>query len=180
MTATAVSCVCGKVQLEVSLQPILVAECYCNSCRDAAGRMAKLPGAPKVVGDNGSTHFVLYRKDRIRILKGREWLRNFRLGREAQTRRVIASCCNTPVLLEFKGGHWASLYGNLWHGQSLPAADVRTITGDVIDGTVLDDSVPSGGWQTMIFFGKLMAAWIAMGFRAPPIALDTPEIELRG
>ena len=180
MGTTELSCSCGKVQLEVSQEPIMVAECYCNSCREAQRRIATLPGAPAVVGENGSTHFVMYRKDRVSILAGREWLRNFRLGPEAHTRRVIASCCGTPVLLEFKGGHWASLYGNLWHGQSLPKAAVRTMTGDVSEGTVLDGSIPSGGWETTKFYGRLLGAWAAMGFKSPPLALDTPEIELRG
>jgi hypothetical protein len=45
--------------------------------------------------------------------------------------------------------------------------------------TLLDDSIPSGGWETARFYGRLLGAWAAMGFRAPPIALDTPEIEVR-
>ena len=175
---TELSCACGKLRLEVRQAPIITAECHCNSCRDAAERMARLPGAPAVIGAQGSTHFVLYRKDRVTIIEGREWLRNFRLGPEAQTRRVIASCCNTPVLLEFKGGHWVSLYGNLWHGQALPEAELRTVVGDRADAAMLDGSIPAGGWETTKFYGKLLGAWIAMGFKSPPVALDTPEIEL--
>lgn len=175
---TQLSCACGTLELEVRQAPIITAECYCHSCRDAAERMAGLPGAPAVVGAHGATHFVLYRGDRVRITKGRDWLRNFRLGPEAQTRRVIATCCNTPVLLEFKGGHWVSLYGNLWHGQALPKANLRTMVGDRADAAMLDGSIPSGGWETTRFYAKLLGAWIAMGFKAPSVALDTPEIEL--
>jgi hypothetical protein len=174
-----IGCRCGKVQLALSGAPITVAECYCGSCRDAAARIGTLPGAPEVVGDHGSTHFVLYRKDRVQIVKGREWLRNFRLSPQAQTRRVIASCCNTPVLVEFKGGHWVSLFGNLWHGQALPPAKLRTQTGDYRGEQPLDAAVPSGGWETAKFYGKLLGAWAAMGFKASPVALDTPEIEVR-
>ena len=179
MAQTEVSCQCGKVRLEVRDRPIMVAECYCKSCREAKGRMEALPGAPAVVGAHGSTHFVMYRKDRVRITMGQEWLRNFRLGPDAHTRRVIASCCNTPVLLEFKGGHWVSMYGNLWHGLALPAAALRTQTADAPAGAIGDDAVPRGGWETTKFYGKLLGAWVAMGFKAPPVALDTPEIELR-
>ena len=175
---TELSCGCGKLRLVVEGAPITTAECFCTSCRDAAGRIAALPGAPAVVGSPGATHYVMYRKDRVRIVSGREWLRNFRLGPERQTRRVIATCCNTPVLLEFKGGHWVSLYGNLWHGQALPPPELLTVTGDAPAGTVLDGSVPYGTWQTTKFFGKLFAAWAAMGFKAPPVALATPEVEL--
>lgn len=178
MDVTDLSCACGKVHLEVRAAPILAAECYCNSCRDAGERLHALPGAPVVVGANGSTHFVLYRKDRISITQGKNLLRNFRLGPEAQTRRVIATCCNTPVLLEFKGGHWCSLYANLWHGQALPRPDLRTMTGDLPAGQMLDDAVPSGGWETTKFYGKLLGAWVAMGFKVPVVAMDTPEIEL--
>lgn len=177
---TDLRCDCGKVQLEVTEPPIIVAECYCNSCSEGRRRIESLPGAPKVVGDNGASHYVLYRKDRVRIVSGWDYLRNFRLKPEAQTRRVIASCCNTPVLVELKGGHWASVYGNLWQGQALPRPDLRTVTGDVAGKVTLDDSIPSGNWETAKFFGRLLGAWIAMGFKSPPLALETPEIELRG
>lgn len=176
---TEVSCACGAVRLAVEGAPITVSECHCNSCRDAAGRMARLPAAPTVVGAQGGTHFVLYRKDRVSILSGHERLRNFRLGPERKTRRVIATCCNTPVLLEFKGGHWVSLYGNLWHRQALPPLRLRTMTGDA-PGVVFDDGVPAGWWPTAKFYGQLLVAWAAMGFRSPVVALDTPEVELKG
>ncbi|HEY8574859.1 MAG TPA: hypothetical protein VIL88_00810 [Devosia sp.] len=180
MNETELSCQCGEVRLAIVGKPITVAECFCNSCREAARRIEGLPGHTQVVGAHGSTHFVLYRKDRTRIVAGWERLRNFRLGPDRQTRRVIATCCNTPVLLEFKGGHWVSLYGNLWHGKDLPPAQLRTVTSDLADPTVLDDAVPHGRRHTALFFGRLFSAWAAMGFRAPPVALNTPEMELRG
>ncbi len=178
MATTALSCRCGKVHLEVVDAPIISAECHCHSCRDAARRMAGLPGASPITEPNGGTPFVMYRKDRVRITSGKEWLRNFRLAPDRQTRRVLATCCNTPVLLEFKGGHWASLYGTLWPEGARPAPDLRTVTGDVPDGVVLDDAVPAGRWPTTKFIGKLFAAWASMGFRAPVLALDTPEISV--
>jgi len=178
MARTDLHCRRGKVHLEVVDAPMIAAECHCQSCREAARRMAGLPGAVPITESNGGTPFVLYRKDRVRITGGKEWLRNFRLGPDRQTRRVVATCCNSPVLLEFKGGHWASLYGTLWPAGTRPAPELRTVTGDVPDGVVLDDAVPAGGWQTTRFIAKLFAAWAAMGFRAPSLALDTPEMTL--
>ena len=139
--------------------------------------MGQMPGAPAVAGSYGGSHFVLYRKDRVAITAGREWLANFRLGPDRHTRRVIATCCNSPVLLEFKGGHWASLYANLWQGEDLPAPEIRTMTTDR-DTPLPDDGVPAGKWQTAGFYGRLLVAWAAMGFRSPVLALDTPEMEL--
>ena len=181
MMTTELRCTCGALRLELSGAPIVVAECHCASCRDARRRMATLPGAPAVVGAHGGTHFVLYRKDRIRITAGRDRLRHFRLGPQAETRRVITSCCTMPVLLEFKGGHWASLYGNLWPAEALPAIDLHTMISDRgAAAPPLADGVPAGRWATAKFFAALLAAWIAMGFRAPPLALDTPEIPIAG
>ena len=68
----------------------------------------------------GATRFVLYRKDRAHIIEGENELKAFRLSAESDTRRVVAACCNTPVYLEFKGGHWLSVYGDLWPDGTLP------------------------------------------------------------
>ena len=91
------ACACGKVHLDVDRMPIISTECHCNSCREAGARLHKLPVARPMLEPNGGTHFVLYRKDRIRFTQGAELLREFRLTPTSKTRRVIAGCCNTPV-----------------------------------------------------------------------------------
>lgn len=112
------------------------------------------------------------RKDRVAFLAGQDLLRSFRLHDGARTRRVVASCCNTPVLLEFQNGHWLSLYGCLWEPGALPALEVRTMTVDLPDPSVLDDSVPNLPRQSGRFFAKLLGAWIAMGLRAPKLRIE--------
>jgi hypothetical protein len=168
---TKLACTCGEMQLHVEKAPIISAECHCNSCRAAGARLQTL-GAASVLKANGGTHFVLYRKDRIRFLKGAELLKAFHLTPQATTRRVVATCCNTPVFLEFKGGHWLSLYAGLWPKGTLPPLDLRTMTSDRPEGSALDDAVPSGKRQTLSFYAKLLGAWIAMGFRAPKIVVS--------
>lgn len=166
---TQLSCACGRVHLEVIKTPIISSECYCNSCRAAGARLQALPGAQHFVEPNGGTRFVLYAKDRIRFITGAELLKEFRLKSDAKTRRVVASCCNTPVFLEFHGGHWLSLYGCLWPASTLPPLDVRTMTGDLPAGTALPNDVPNAKSQSFSFMVKLLGAWIGMGFRAPKI-----------
>ena len=175
---TQLSCSCGQVRLEVRAAPLISAECYCNSCREGAARMAALPGAPDVTNGAGGTPYVLYRKDRVSIVAGQDKLRAFRLKPASSTRRVIATCCNTPVFTEFKGGHWLSLYADLWPDGTAPAMDVRTQTGDLPAQLQPDDSVPSGGWPTTRFYGRLLAAWIAMGFKVPEVKVDGPELAI--
>ena len=147
---TGIGCACGQVRLEVAGRPLIVAECCCNSCRDGAARMAAgLPRAPQVANGHGGTHYVLYRKDRVRLLSGVEHLHGFRLTPEAPTRRVVATCCDTPVFVEFKGGHWLSLYGS-----------------------------PAGAWPAAGFYGRLLTAWIAMGFRVPKVEIAGEDLRI--
>ena len=170
---TTIGCACGRTRLEVSGAPIIVTECLCNSCRAAAARLATLPGATNLLvprGPHGATPCALYRKDRIRILSGNETFAELRLSPKG-SRRVVATCCNTPLFLEFKGGHWLSLYLHLWPATARPQPDVRTMTGDLPDPSTLPTDIPNLKSQSLSFFAKLLVAWVAMGFRAPKIAV---------
>jgi hypothetical protein len=176
--ATRLTCACGQLHLEVTGAPIVRAECHCNSCREAGARMRALPAAPTFQEADGSTRFVLYRKDRVRFLQGAERLAAFRLKPESPTRRAVATCCNTPVFLEFKGGHWLSFYPCLWPAGSLPPPQLRTMTSDLPKGTALSGDVPSGTLHTLGFFAKLFGAWAAMGFRAPKVEVGRTELRV--
>ena len=166
---TELRCACGGTRLEVESRPIITAECHCESCRAAAARLGALPGAPTVLELNGGTRFALYRKDRIRFRHGVALLKEHRLTPKASTRRVVATCCNTPVFLEFEHGHWLSLYAALWPEGTRPPLEVRTMTMDRPPGTPLGDDVPNARRQSLSFMAKLLGAWIAMGFRSPKI-----------
>ncbi len=166
-----VACKCGRTRLELTGGPICVTECLCNSCREAAGRIARLPGGPDILTAYGATPCAEYRKDRVRIVAGAENLREFRLTPTSGTRRVIAACCNTPVFIEAKGGHWVSLYLHLWPKSAAPKAEFRTMTGDLADLSGLPDDIPNLKTHSVRFFAKLFAAWVAMGFRNPKIAV---------
>ncbi|MDM0110695.1 hypothetical protein QTI66_00960 [Variovorax sp. J22R133] len=169
---TELSCICGQVRLEVQGRPIVNAECCCNSCRTAGARLQALPSAPRIVDTHGATRFVLYRKDRVDFTKGAALLEAFRLTPESKTRRVVAICCNTPVYLDFQGGHWLSLYGCLWPRETLPALEMRTMTMDLPEGTALPDDVPNARRQSFAFMFRLLRAWIAMGFKVPKVTVD--------
>lgn len=171
---TNLSCRCGRVRLEAAGTPILTAECCCHSCREAAEQFRMLPGAPDVVTPHGSVAYVLQRKDRLRIATGVELLREHRVRPDSPTRRVIASCCNTPIFLEFKGGHWLSLYAGLWPKSEQPAVEMRTMASDLRDAEMLPDDVPNMKTQGGSFMIKLLGAWIAMGFRVPKLPLIRP------
>ena len=177
MPSTPLACRCGAVRLALHGPPILAAECHCASCRAAAQRLAALAGAPDVRAVNGGVPYVLYRKDRVRFLAGAERLREFRLTPAAKTRRVVASCCGTPLFTEFESGHWLSLFSSLWPEDTRPPPDIRTMTVDRPPGTVLDGSVPNARRHTASFMLKLLAAWVAMGFRTPKVPVQGGRAE---
>jgi len=163
------ACTCGQVRLTTTGRPIATVECCCDSCRRAGARMQAVPGAPQVLGPQGQTHFVMQRKDRVRIDAGHSRLHAWRLSSTAGSRRVVAGCCNTPLFLEFSGGHWLSLYGLLWPDALRPAVEMRTMVNDLPDASVLPDDVPNLKTHSLRFYARPLKAWIAMGFRSPRI-----------
>ena len=175
---TQLACRCGRTTLELSGPPILSCECHCTSCRTAGARLQSLPSARAVLAANGGTHFVLCRKDRVRFMQGAEQLKEFRLNADTPTRRVVATCCNTPVFLEFRHGHWLSLYAGLWPNGTAPAIELRTMTSDLPDPSTLPNDVPNSKSQSLSFMAKLLGAWIAMRFRTPKIAVVHGELQV--
>lgn len=135
--------------------------CHCDSCRRAAAGFAALPYAAPVVNAEGGTDYVMMRKDRVRVLQGEPLLVAHRLSPDAPTRRVLAGCCNAPMFLEFKGGHWLSVYRDRFEDK--PAIEMRTMCGD----RKFADGIASPRSHTPGFMWRLFKAWVAMGFRSP-------------
>ena len=171
MTHVQLHCSCGESRLDLTGEPVLSVECCCTSCRSAAMRMQTLPGAPRLLTDYGATPLVLYRKDRVHIAAGNERLAGFRLDPKSRTRRVVSTCCNTPVFLDFEPGHWLSLYASLWPKETRPVPEMRTMTGDLEERSCLPDDVPNPKAHTVSFFVRLLSAWVLMGFRVPKITV---------
>jgi hypothetical protein len=163
------SCQCGTVTLAMTGKPIMAATCYCHSCQTAGHAFEALPGAPTVVGSDGGTAYVLMRKDRLAWLSGSGQLAEHRLSPDAPTRRFVARCCHSPIALEFTKGHWLSVYAARIPEAARPAAEMRTIVNDRPDGVELADDIPNYTSPSGKFMWRLLKAWAAMGFRAPPI-----------
>lgn len=167
--ATDLTCRCGQVGVRLQSTPILSVECLCSDCQAAGQAFAAKSGVGPMHRETGVTPFVLYRKDRISFTSGADRLREHRLNKTSKTRRVIASCCNTPIFLELSGGHWLSLYGTLWPEGARPPLQLRTMTKDAPADAALTDDVPNPATHTPGFYAKLFGAWMAMGFRNPAI-----------
>lgn len=160
------ACRCGAVVFEAAGPPIVTAACYCTSCQEAGRRFEQLAQAPPVLDAQGGTGFVLHRKDRVRCVKGGERLEEHRLKPDSSTRRVIATCCHSPMFLEFSKGHWLSLYRDRL-SEGAPPLEMRVMTGDRRVGVELPGDIPNYKTHSGRFMWKLLGAWLAMGLRVP-------------
>ena len=162
------SCRCGAVVLEVTGAPIVHAACYCASCQEAGRRLEQLADAPAILDADDGTDFVLYRKDRVRCVQGGERLEAHRLKPESPTRRMVATCCNSAMALDFTKGHWLTVYRARLAGP-VPPLDMRVMTSARREGVVLRQDAPNYATHSGKFMWKLLGSWAAMGFRTPKV-----------
>jgi hypothetical protein len=106
----------------------------------------------------------------VQFVRGREYLEEHRLKPDSPTRRVIATCCNSGMFLDFTKGHWLTMYRNRFP-TGAPPLEMRFMTKDRRDGVELADDLPNYDGHSGKFMLKLIAAWIAMGLRRPEITL---------
>ena len=162
-------CRCGKVKFEAVGPPILTGACYCTSCQEAGRRFEQLASAPPALEPDSRTSLILYRKDHVQCVMGQEYLEEHRLTPDSPTRRVVATCCNSALFLDFTKGHWLSMYRNRFPAGA-PPLEMRVMTKERRAGVELADDLPNYDSHSGKFMLKLIAAWMAMGFRRPEIA----------
>ncbi|MDF2115623.1 hypothetical protein PY365_08585 [Roseiarcaceae bacterium H3SJ34-1] len=158
------------MRLETIGQPIMAAACYCTSCRKAGRLFEQLPFAPPVLNETGGAEYLLYRKDRVQCVAGQEYLEERRLKPESPTRRVLATCCNSAMFVDFTKGHWLTLYRNRFPAGA-PPIEMRIMTRGRQDGATLADDMPNYESHSGKAMLRLLAAWVAMGFRRPEVTL---------
>ena len=168
-TGFCASCLCGQVIIEAVGAPILTAVCYCESCRVAARQFEQAPGAPSVLNEDGGVDLCLFRKDRVRITRGGQNLQEHRLTEASATRRLVATCCNAPMFLDFTKGHWLTLYRDRISGDA-PPLEMGVMAKDRAARLARPGNLPTFSTHPARFMIKLLAAWAAMGFRRPKIA----------
>lgn len=148
---------------------MLAAICHCTSCRVAGQAFDAVSGHDPIVDGSGGTAMLLWRKDRVRCLAGGTLLEPHRLTAGSPTRRLVASCCKTPVMLDFTKGFWVSVYRDRVADASPPS--MRIMTGDTpADMRLPDDGLPRMRGHSGRFMIKLLTTWAMMGFRRPRIA----------
>jgi hypothetical protein len=77
-------CYCGAVEIEVRSEPLEMGYCHCENCRRYSAASASA--------------FTLWKPDRVKIIKGKEFLGKFKSS-ESSDRRYCTKC----------GGHSCSI-----------------------------------------------------------------------
>src|ERR1700722_736056 len=149
-------CTCGSVELETAGAAILGATCYCDDCQEAGRQIEQLPNAPRVLDPNGGTDFLLYRKDRLKYIKGAGLLLDHKLREGSATRRVVATCCNSVMFLDFQKGHWFSVYRARFAGD-VPPSQMRVQTKSRPQTASGPGDIPSYAGYPAKFILKLVA-----------------------
>lgn len=145
--------------------PIGSFACYCDTCQEGSRRIESLPDAPSVREPDGGTAYVLYRKDRVTYTKGRERLKDYTLEQNPKTNRVVASCCNSAMLMRFDDArHWVPVY-RARLGPNAPAIQMRICTSFMPEQTAFPNDVPTHPGYAPALMVKLLASRVAMLFR---------------
>jgi hypothetical protein len=169
---TVFSCRCGQVAYEVTGQPIISVACHCDDCQAGGAQLAALPGATSVLDEWAGTPYLMYRKDAMRCVRGEHLLRRLKLAEGTWTSRVVASCCNTPMVVDFnRGPHWVSAYRARF-GPEAPPLEYRVQLRFASPGRPLPNDVRTYRSYPLSFVGRLVAARIAM-FLGPPKPADS-------
>jgi len=157
--AIAAACACGKVEMEATGAPIMTGICYCNDCQTGGHMIEALPNAPKVLNDDGGSDYILYRKSHTQVVKGAELLKKEGSG----TNRVIATCCNSAMMLNFDGAqHWLDFYRNrITHGH-VPPVQMLVCTKTAPAPERLPKGVPNYPGRSVRFIGKMVRDRLAM------------------
>lgn len=158
------ACVCGKVVLEARGSPITTLVCYCDDCQAAGRRIEALPDAPPVLGPDGGTGAVMFRKDRLRCVTGAELLDPFKLRPQSPTNRYVARCCNSAMYAGFDDArHWADVFRDRVQGEP-PAVDQRIFTRFAPAEARIPDDAPRHSGVSATLVVRLLAARLAVLF----------------
>jgi len=158
-------CACGNVELELTGAPVISVVCHCDDCQAGARIVEALPSAPAVLDAGRGTPYALYRNDRVNCTKGAELLEGHTQKPESTTHRMVASCCNSAMLVRLDPIlHWTPVYRDRIVPPA-PPLEMRIQTRFVPTDVAVPADLPSFRGVPLRFFTRLIAARVAMTLR---------------
>lgn len=100
------TCACGEVQFEITGNPVIGIICSCNDCRVASkyvDKKAQTAGTANISADEKGhdqcTSNCLFPLKDIKLVKGGDKIKKFRLKSKSTNIRTYTECCNTSVCM---------------------------------------------------------------------------------
>jgi hypothetical protein len=157
-------CLCGNVEIQALGTPITSVVCYCDSCQEGSRQIERLDNAAPILGLDGGTAYVLFRKDRIKYSKGAELLKSYKIEEKSTTNRVVATCCNSAMVMRFDDAkHWVPVYRARFQGD-MPPVQWRICTKFKPENAEIPTDIPSSAMYPAGFMWKLLTSKLSMLF----------------
>ena len=157
-------CLCGSVELEATGAPIICAACHCADCLEGSRRLEALPNARPILDSYGGTPYVLYRKDRVKYLKGAQLIKSLKVDDDSPN-RAYTTCCNSFMLLDLPNPmHWVPVFRGGFQGK-VPSLEMRINAKFKKGSGDFPRDVPTYSSLSLKFVRKLLGSKIAMVFR---------------
>lgn len=154
-------CRCGAVELHATGAPIISVVCHCDDCQAGARQIEALANASRVCEAEGGVAYLVYRKDRVRIQKGAELLRAYKLRPKSATNRMVATCCHSAMVLTFDDSkHWVDVYRQRLIG-NMPPIQIEVCT-KYRQSELINPTVPAFSKYPFRLVVRLLAAKVAM------------------
>jgi len=164
-------CRCGAVEVGAWCDPIVVTACYCDDCQAASERLAASANSAPLAGADGGTDFMVFRRDRIACTRGADRLEAMRLTDTTKTRRMVASCCATPMYVGFDDKRpWVSAFRASF-GADAPPVQMRICTRFRRTEPPAKDGLPDHPGYPAAMILRILAVWPLMLFSRPVGAL---------
>ncbi|WP_133648242.1 GFA family protein [Paraburkholderia flava] len=151
-------CQCGTVEISAWAQPMMVSTCYCDDCQAAGQRHAASGSSAPMSGADGGTEFMVFRRGSIACTRGADLLQPAKLTSHTKTRRMIASCCATPMYVAFDDKRpWVSAFRAPF-GADAPPVEMRICTRFRRAEEAVDDGVRSHSGYPPAMMVRILAA----------------------
>jgi hypothetical protein len=158
------SCACGQVAIEARGAPMFTAVCYCDDCQAAGHEIEALAGAPRVLDADAGTPLVMFRKDRLAVVRGQDRLEARKLNPGSATSRYVAACCNSAMYLGFDDmKHWVDIFRGRIEGAA-PEIQARVCTRFRPAGTAIPTDAPAYERYPLAMMVQLLRSRMAMLF----------------
>jgi len=159
-----VRCACGAVEVEPLGRPIAGVVCYCRDCQEAAQLIEAMPAAAPFRASDGGTPMIIYRKDRIRCLRGSEHLQKLKLRGGSATNRWVAACCNSAMMVNFDDAkHWVDVFWERF-AESPPPLEMRVCTRFAAKPIANPEGLATTRGYSARLVARLLLARLAMAF----------------